>query len=93
MLGAPPRRRGSDPCAAFADDLAAAGVERRRITVLHNGVEPQRPIEMQRARRAFCLDAERTVVAIGRLSREKGHDLLIDACAALPPPLRDQAMS
>jgi glycosyltransferase involved in cell wall biosynthesis len=79
-------------CSAFAGDLAAAGVDRRRITVLHNAVEPQRPIEMERARRALCLDSDHTVVAIGRLSREKGHDLLIDACAALPAGIRERTM-
>jgi glycosyltransferase involved in cell wall biosynthesis len=80
------------PCEAFADDLAAAGVERRRITVLHNAVEPHDPIETPIARRALCLDRECTVVAIGRLSREKGHDLLIDACAALPAQLRERTI-
>lgn len=79
-------------CGAFADDLAAAGVDRRRISVLHNAVEPPRPIEMERARRALWLDRDYTVVAIGRLSRDHGHDLLIDACAALPPGLRERTM-
>ena len=79
-------------CTAFADELAAAGVDRARITVLHNAVEPTRPIEMERARRALRLDAEYTIVAIGRLSREKGHDLLVDACAALPAAIRERTI-
>jgi glycosyltransferase involved in cell wall biosynthesis len=79
-------------CSAFADDLALAGVDRRRITVLHNAVEPQRPIEMERARRALSLDGDFIVISVGRLSRDKGHDLLIDACAALPPATRDRTM-
>jgi len=80
------------PCAAFAADLAAAGIDPRRITVLHNAVEPPRPIEMELARRALRIETALTVVAVGRLSREKGHDLLIDACAALPPWLRERTL-
>jgi glycosyltransferase involved in cell wall biosynthesis len=80
------------PCAAFADDLCRVGVDRGRITVLHNAVEPPRPIDPETARRALRLDSACIVVAIGRLSREKGHDLLIDACAALPSALRDRTM-
>jgi glycosyltransferase involved in cell wall biosynthesis len=75
-------------CAAFAADLSAAGIDPNRITVLHNAVESPQPIEMETARRALRLDRELVVLAIGRLSREKGHDLLIEACARLPPPLR-----
>jgi glycosyltransferase involved in cell wall biosynthesis len=80
------------PCSAFADELTKAGVDRRRITVLHNAVESPRPIETGMARRALRLESDYAVVAIGRLSREKGHDVLIDACAALPPSIRERTL-
>jgi len=76
------------PCSAFAADLASAGVDGSRVTIVHNAVRPPSPMDAAAARRALCLESEHVVVAIGRLSREKGHDVLIDACAALPPPLR-----
>ena len=77
-------------CAAFAGSLSCAGVDGRRITVVHNAVEPPPPIDPVHARRALQLDRGYSVVAIGRLSREKGHDVLVDACAALPPALRER---
>jgi glycosyltransferase involved in cell wall biosynthesis len=76
------------PCSAFADDLCRAGVDRERISVVPNAVGPMPPLDRAAARRALRLEGDRVVVAIGRLSREKGHDVLIDACAALPEPLR-----
>jgi glycosyltransferase involved in cell wall biosynthesis len=76
------------PCSAFAADLASAGVDGSRVTIVHNAVRPPSPMDAAAARRALCLESEHVVVAIGRLSREKGHDVLIDACAALPQPLR-----
>ena len=78
------------PCSAFAADLAHAGVDGRRITVVHNAVRPATPMDAAAARRALCLESEHVIVAVGRLSREKGHDVLIDACAALPQSLREQ---
>jgi glycosyltransferase involved in cell wall biosynthesis len=57
-------------------------VRRERIRVVHNGVIA--PTVMDReARRRTGLDGTIPIVAVGRLSREKGHDLLIDACASL----------
>jgi glycosyltransferase involved in cell wall biosynthesis len=79
-------------CAPFARELSAAGVDRRRISVLHNAIEPTAPLDAARARRALRLDDRLAVVAVGRLSREKGHDVLVDACAALPPELRDRIL-
>jgi|SRR5262245_7689089 len=78
------------PCSAFAADLTSAGVDGGRITVVHNAVRPLVPMDAAAARRALCLESDHVVVAIGRLSREKGHDVLIEACAALPRSLRER---
>jgi glycosyltransferase involved in cell wall biosynthesis len=69
---------------AFSRMLAARGVPAPRITVLHNGVRemPVLPAAVAAARQALGLaEGERVVLAIGRLSREKGHAHLIRAAA------------
>ncbi|MEO8078083.1 MAG: glycosyltransferase [Acidobacteriota bacterium] len=68
----------------FVHMLAAQGVARARISVLHNGVrEPAiREGAIALTRRALGVSgAERVVLAVGRLSREKGHAYLIRAAA------------
>jgi glycosyltransferase involved in cell wall biosynthesis len=74
-------------CQAFEQELAREGVERERITVEHNSINPQ---EMTRHTDAGAIRAqlgikqgERLVLAIGRLSREKAHVDLIIAFAEL----------
>jgi len=69
----------------FIQTLAGRGVPASRITVLHGAVRemPPTPAAIAGARRALGLpDGERVVLAIGRLSREKGHAHLIRAAAA-----------
>jgi glycosyltransferase involved in cell wall biosynthesis len=68
----------------FVDALVAQGVERGRITVLHNGVGAPAfaPAAIAAVRRSLGLTGgERVVLAVGRLSREKGHTHLIHAAA------------
>ena len=79
------------PCAAFARDLEVCGIDPGRIAVVHNAVWPRELPPRTDARRALNLEGRRAVVSVGRLSREKGHDVLIDACAALDPALRRDA--
>ena len=78
------------PCAAFIRELSATGVDPSRITVVHNAVDPAPIVDRTAARRALGVEDRRVIVSVGRLSREKGHDVLIDACALLEPALRAQ---
>jgi L-malate glycosyltransferase len=72
-----------------ADSLAAAGVDRSRVTVVHSGVDCDRfrpPTAQERidARRALGIsDGEFVVSAIGALEPRKGHLYLIQAIGAL----------
>jgi len=84
-------------CRPFADVLVARGVRRERITLLHNCVTPfvaPPPEEVAGLRRSLELaDDEAVILAVGRLSREKGHAGLLRAAAALNsmsgvPPFR-----
>jgi glycosyltransferase involved in cell wall biosynthesis len=66
---------------ALAAKLADLGVERARVTVLRNGVDPElfRPVE------TFGAEAPRPLaVSVGNLVPLKGHDLVIAALAEVP---------
>ena len=68
-------------CEAFAGELLAAGVKRKRIHIQHNSIRPEplqssEEAEALRKRLGIAKD-ESLVLSVGRLSREKGHvDLL-----------------
>jgi glycosyltransferase involved in cell wall biosynthesis len=75
---------------AFAAQLAAMGLRREKITVLHNAVElpaagrETGAIRQQALRAGLGLQpTDRVVVAIGRLSKEKAHTDLVAALAGL----------
>lgn len=74
-------------CRPFADHLERLGVQPNRIIILHNSVTPFAPPPeeaVQRVRRELGLgDDEAVILAVGRLSHEKGHADLIRATAAL----------
>ncbi len=74
-------------CRAFADRHERWGVPASRIVVQHNPVRPfaaPAPEEMERARAELGLaGGEFVVLAVGRLSHEKGHRDLLDAAAIL----------
>src|SRR3974390_2856812 len=74
-------------CGPFADRLAAQGLRRDNITVLHNFVKPfVRPseAEVRNARHIFGLaDEDAVILAAGRLSKEKGFADLVAATAQL----------
>ncbi|MGC2495794.1 glycosyltransferase family 4 protein [Candidatus Binatus sp.] len=72
-----------------ADSLAAAGVDRQRITVVHSGVDcdrfgPPTVEERADARRALGIsDGEVLISSVGALEQRKGHRYLIEAIGAL----------
>lgn len=74
-------------CQSFAKDLADAGVPAERISVQHNSVRPHLPASAKEVKalktRLGIAEDERVVLAVGRLSLEKGHLDLITAFARL----------
>lgn len=73
-------------CGEFAKHLAASGVQENRIRVRHNAVKPPGTIstdEQQTLRARLGITDEKVVLAVGRLSREKGHADLIASVALL----------
>lgn len=74
-------------CGPFAEQLARTGVDPQRIRVLHNSVvAPARPADAEVAalrERLGVKEDERVLLAVGRLSREKGHADLVRALARL----------
>jgi glycosyltransferase involved in cell wall biosynthesis len=76
-------------CQAFVPQLVSRGVNPSRIRVLHNPSAPARLIaaaERRKLREELAIGADEAVIlAVGRLSREKGQEHLIRALAQLPP--------
>ncbi len=74
-------------CRPFVDELARYGVDRTKISVVHNSVrEFVAPDEarLREIRERFRIDmAKPTLVTVGRLSSEKGHRHLIEAIRIL----------
>lgn len=79
-------------CQPFARALASVGISDTRLRVVHNAVVRPRTMAKSWARAQLGLRGERVVLAVGRLSREKGHDVLIDACASITGPLRGELL-
>jgi glycosyltransferase involved in cell wall biosynthesis len=74
-------------CRAFEPRLLAFGVKAERIRVLHNAAVPLPPTSdaeraQLRTQLGICAD-EAVVLAIGRMSREKGHADLLRALGQL----------
>lgn len=76
-------------CQAFVPQLVSRGVNPSRIRVLHNPAAPAHVIaaaERRKLRAELAIGADEAVIlAVGRLSREKGQEHLIRALARLPP--------
>jgi len=74
-------------CGPFAEDLSQAGVPRDRIIVCHNSVAapPVVSEDLKRSlkERLHIVKGEQVVLAVGRLSREKGQRDLVDAISRL----------
>lgn len=65
-------------------ELTRAGIGPDRLHVIPNGATAGTPLPRAEARRQLGLGDGAAVGWIGRLSHEKGPDLLLDAVAALP---------
>ena len=73
-------------CGSFADKLESRGIDRDRITVLHNSVKPfvAPPLEqVRRVQHSLGLQDEAVILAVGRLSYEKGIADLLRAVTVL----------
>lgn len=73
-------------CGPFADSLVSRGIDRRKVTVFHNAVKPfvAPPLdEVQRVQHDLGLQNEAVILAVGRLSYEKGTADLLRAAAVL----------
>jgi glycosyltransferase involved in cell wall biosynthesis len=74
-------------CAALKTQLVALGADAKRTTVLRNGVDLTGfvPVDRQAARGRLDLpDTSRVIASVGHLIPRKGHELVIEALAALP---------
>ncbi len=74
-------------CGAIANDLAAGGVvPAERIVVIPNGIEAERVSAGagEELRAELCIDPDTpTVVVIGRLVPDKGHEVALEAFAKI----------
>ena len=73
-------------CGPFAEKLVSRGIDRERITVLHNCVKPfvAAPLEhVQHIRHSLGLQNEAVILAVGRFSHEKGIGDLLRAVAVI----------
>lgn len=83
-------------CEAFIPELRRSGVARDRVDILHNSIDPAwRPLpdEIQELRKSLNLaPGVLRILAIGRLSKEKGHATLIKAVAEVKKRRPDLAV-
>ena len=73
-------------CRPFAETLERRGIDRRKITILHNFVKPFVPApteDIERLRRSLGVQNQAVILAVGRLSSEKGQAILLQAAARL----------
>lgn len=74
-------------CGAFAGQLSNDGVRPERLSVRHNAVVPPKSLtsDEKRTLRTQCgiSKGDRVILAIGRLSREKGHADLFHSIASM----------
>jgi glycosyltransferase involved in cell wall biosynthesis len=73
-------------CRPFAETLERRGVDGRKITILHNFVKPFVPApteDVEGLRRSLGVQNRAVILAVGRLSSEKGHAILLQAAARL----------
>jgi glycosyltransferase involved in cell wall biosynthesis len=75
-------------CAALKEKLVELGVPAEKVRVLRNGVDLERfrPDDRAAARARLGLGGP-TLLSVGHLIPRKGHDLVIEALALLPPEI------
>jgi glycosyltransferase involved in cell wall biosynthesis len=85
---------------AQADKVSDAGVPEERVSVIHNAIRcepflgPHDPAYRQKLESLFPAPPRFIIGAAGRLSPEKGFDLLIDCChQLLSPPAPERPTS
>jgi glycosyltransferase involved in cell wall biosynthesis len=76
-------------CNALVETLRGWGLPSQRLHVVRNGVDLQRfrPLPRSEARARLGLDGAPLLISVGNLVPVKGHELSIDAVAALAPRL------
>ncbi|MBF0308233.1 MAG: glycosyltransferase [Magnetococcales bacterium] len=82
-----PELDGLAGCSEYIlDRCREQGVKARVIQSLPNGVDPalfvpwwQKPEEKERLRATFKMDGKKVILYVGRISQEKGVDLLVEA--------------
>ncbi len=73
-------------CRPFAETLERRGIDGRKTTILHNFVKPFVPApteDVEGLRRSLGVQNQAVILAVGRLSSEKGHAILLQAAARL----------
>lgn len=82
-------------CGAFVPRLVQYGVHAGQVRILHNSVQPARLIpdsdKTQLRSKLGVTEREKIILAIGRLSEEKGHADLIEALGYLNHSAPDAA--
>ena len=83
-------------CAAFARDLARSGLRRERLAVVPNAMgelQPPEPAAAAALRASLGIaPAELVILAVGRLSAEKGHADLLAAFDLATPRSRPESV-
>jgi glycosyltransferase involved in cell wall biosynthesis len=77
-------------CQALKDEMVRLGADETGITVLRNGVDLEffRPLDPGNCRNELGWTGGRVLLSVGHLIERKGHGLIIEALASMPPDCR-----
>jgi len=82
-------------CGGLVEDLAARGIARERMTVIGNGIDPERfapSAPDEEYRRIWALGSRRVAAFLGSFYRYEGLDLLLEAYAGIRRRYPDLAL-